>query len=322
MSHHTNSTPTVGIVILTCNAAKHLQRCVAPLVTSDLSARILIIDSSSKDRTPAIAKKMNLTVHTIPRSAFNHGATRELGRKLVGTKIVVMMTQDAYPTDKYVIQKLIDPIVKGEVSVAYAKQIPRPEATFFESFPRQFNYPDRSHIRSIQDIDQYGVYTFFCSNSCAAYLNSALDQIGGFKPVLIGEDYLAIIELLQTGHKIAYVANAAVEHSHRYSAWQEFTRYFDTGYAHRQYRNMHPVIDQTERRGLDFLKQMINQLKQENMLLIPYALWLTAIKWLGYKWGRYAYHLPYWINILFSSQKHYWRSVYYKNKKNNTGISE
>jgi rhamnosyltransferase len=302
---------TVGIVIVTFNAANHLHRCVTPILESELAPKVLIIDSSSDDETSAIAKKMNLTVHTIERDEFNHGATREIGRKLLATDIVIMMTQDAYPTDKYVIQKLIEPITSGKATIAYARQIPRPGATFFESFPRQFNYPADSHIRSIQDIDHYGVYTFFCSNSCAAYLNSALDEIGGFKSVLISEDYLAIIELLQKGHRIAYVAEAMVEHSHRYSAWQEFTRYFDTGYARMQYKGMHPVIDQPEDRGMDYLQQMIKQLQQNNIFLIPYALYLTFLKWAGYKCGRAFYHLPYWINMHLSSQKQYWQSAYY-----------
>lgn len=76
------------------------------------------------------------------------------------------------------VEKLIAPLLEQKASISYARQQPHHGANIFASFARTFNYPQESYVRSMQDMDQYGVYTFFCSNSCAAYRNVALDQVG------------------------------------------------------------------------------------------------------------------------------------------------
>ncbi len=85
--------------------------------------------------------------------------------------------------------RLVDPLVQGLSATAYARQVPHHGAGFFEAFPREYNYPPTSHVRSLKDLSKYGVYTFFCSDSCAAYTNAALDAVGGFPRVLLGEDW-------------------------------------------------------------------------------------------------------------------------------------
>ena len=118
-----------------------------------------------------------------------------------------------------------------------------PVPLFLKPFRGTLDYPEKSHIRSLQDLQQYGAYTFFCSDSCAAYSNRALEEIGGFPEVLLGEDTVVTAKLLRKGHRIAYVAEAEVFHSHAYSLLQEFQRYFDTGFARRTYQTLIEVSD-------------------------------------------------------------------------------
>src|SRR5205823_1791055 len=114
---------------------------------------------------------MGAEVLVVPRHEFNHGATRELARRALGSDIVVMITPDAKSLGPELIGNLVRPIVEGEASVAYARQVPRDGADFFEAFPRDFNYPARSELRSLADLKRLGAYTFFCSNACAAWSN-------------------------------------------------------------------------------------------------------------------------------------------------------
>jgi rhamnosyltransferase len=221
--------PSIGVVIPTFQAAKHLPYCLPPLLQSSLRPRILVIDSSSTDQTIPIAQSMGVETIIIPKNEFNHGRTREKGRLYLNTDIVVMITQDAYAASSETLERLVTPLLQKQASLTYARQLPHVGARFFEAFPRSFNYPEKSHIRSLQDIEEYGVYTFFCSNSCAAYLSCALDEIGGFPTVLFGEDTVVAAKLLHRHHKIAYVASAEVHHSHYYSLKQEFCRHFDIG---------------------------------------------------------------------------------------------
>ena len=87
-----------------------------------------------------------------------------MARKRLGTDIVVFMTQDAYPRDSDIFSPLVEPIIKGIAAVSYARQIPREGAGTFEAFPREFNYGPTPQLRRMDDVDTYGVYTFFCSN--------------------------------------------------------------------------------------------------------------------------------------------------------------
>lgn len=299
--------PTIGIAVLTYYSKKHLVNCLSPFLHSPLKPRVMVIDSSSKDGTAEEAEAMGIETIVIPQTLFNHGLTREMARKHLGTDIVVLITPDAYAVNTTVLEKLVQPLVENKASAAYARQLPHDGAGFFESFPREFNYPEEGHIRSIEDVNKYGVYTFFCSDSCAAYLNSALDEIGGFKEVLLGEDTVAAAELLKKGHKIAYAADAHVKHSHRYSLKEEFQRYFDTGIARSQYRHLIATGGKDSKRGNQFLKQMTKTLVRKRPDLLPYAFLQTMVKWCGYQVGQMSVNAPVWWKRKLSGQPYYWK---------------
>lgn len=304
---------TVGVALITHNARHHLPYCLPPLINSPLKPRILLVNSSSTDGTVDLARQFGIETLTIPRKEFNHGATRELARKHLNCDIIVMVTPDAYALDSGVLERLVHPIQNGSAAIAYARQLPHQNAPFFESFPRQFNYPERPELRSIQDVSKYGVYTFFCSDSFAAYSNNALDSIGGFKPVLTGEDTVACAELLHAGHKIAYAAEAVVRHSHNYTLLQEFKRHFDTGLARKSYGSLIAAGGKDETRGKRYVLELFTQVAKEHPHLLPYAFCQTAAKWCGYKLGKASINAPLFWKKLCSSQDFYWNSVHFTN---------
>jgi len=251
---------------------------------------------------------MGAEVLLVPRHAFNHGSTRELARRVLGTGIVVMMTPDARPLGPDLVGNLVRPIVNGEASVAYARQIPRKDANFFEAFPRHFNYADKSEMRSIEDVRRLGPRTFFCSNACAAWSNVALDSIGGFSSTLSLEDTIAVVKLLHAGHRIAYCANAVVEHSHAYTLIQEFKRQFDTGYVRAEHRQRLFAGGGDERAGANFTAEMLARLRRERPGAIPYAMANLASKYLGYRIGYHGHWLPLWLKRQMSAQDFFWQN--------------
>lgn len=298
---------TIGIAIPTLNAAHLLPKCIPPLLASPEKPRILIIDSSSKDQTVKVAEKFGIEIIVIPRDTFNHGTTRDIARKHLGTDIVIMMTPDAIAVDNQMIGKLIQPIVEEKAVASYARQIPHDHAEFFEAFPREFNYPPAGHIRNISDIERYGIYTFFCSDSCAAYLNSALEGIGGFQKVLIGEDTVAVAQLLRKGYSVSYTADAIVKHSHDYSLIQEFRHYFDTGIARRSYANLIECPTTDGQRGKQYVTAMLKKLIKEKPTLLPYAILQSIIKWAGYRIGHASMNAPLWFKRRCSGHPGYWK---------------
>jgi rhamnosyltransferase len=307
MPQNSNQTNlTIGIAVITHNAKHYLPHCLPPFLKSPLKPRVLVVNSSSQDGTVETAQKMGVETLIIPRIAFNHGSTREKARRHLQTDIVVMTTPDAYALNEHVLEKLVAPIFNGKVAVSYARQIPHENADFFERFPREFNYPSEGHIRSLDDINKFGIYTFFCSNSCAAYLNSALEEIGGFQSVLIGEDTVAAAHLLRKGHRISYTAEAIVRHSHRYTLRQEFYRSFDTGLARTQYRHLIALGGKDTTRGKQYVKEMLKGLASQKPSLIPYAIIQTLAKWTGYRLGQACIRAPVWLKKCFSGQDFYW----------------
>lgn len=76
-------TKTIGVVVLTLNAEDHLDKVLPPLVNSPLKPKVVVIDSSSHDKTQEMAHSYGVEVVIIPKSEFNHGLTREKGRKIL-----------------------------------------------------------------------------------------------------------------------------------------------------------------------------------------------------------------------------------------------
>ena len=301
----------IGIAVITYNARHLLETSLPPLLNSSIPARVLVVNSSSQDGTVELAQKLGAETLIVPRASFNHGSTREEARKYLGTDIVVMTTPDAIAVDRFVVEKLVEPLLQNKAALAYARQLPHDGADLFEAFPREFNYPAQSHIRTLKDIQEHGSYTFFFSDSFSAYQNSALDLIGGFAPVLTGEDTVALAKLLHKGLSVAYVAEAEVKHSHRYTLLQEFKRYFDTGLARKTYQDLISVAGSDDARGMQFTKALLQKITEECPTKLPYAVLQTAAKWLGYKIGAHSRSAPLWFKKRLSSQDFYWNSTAY-----------
>lgn len=306
MKKECKPSPKIGVAIITHKAKHHLARCLLPLIHSPLKPRVLVVNSSSNDGTVEMAQILGAETLVIPREKFNHGGTREEARRFLNTEIVCMLTPDAYVENEHTLEALVTPIIQGKSSIAYSRQIPHKGADFFESFPREYNYPSESHLRSIEDMHLYGVYTFFCSDSCAAYSNQALEEIGGFQSVLLGEDTVAVAKLLRKGHKIAYVAEAIVQHSHRYTLLEEFRRCFDTGLARKSYKSLLECSSCDSKRGVNYLKEMFDRLLKTSPSLLPYATAHIFAKWAGYQVGNMSVNAPLWLKKRLSTQDYYW----------------
>jgi rhamnosyltransferase len=282
-----------------------LRRVIGPLIDSPVRPRVLVLDSSSSDGTIEQASALGAETIVIPLHEFDHGATRERARHELATEIVVMVSQDAYPRPE-ALERLIAPIVNGEAALAYGRQLPRLGAGPIESFTREFNYPEESHTRDLRDAPRFGNYLVFCSNAFAAYRNTALDEIGGFTPTLSHEDAIAAARLLCAGHRIAYAADALVEHSHRSTLASEFRRSFDAGYAREQHRATLAIAAAETERGRIYATKLLAALASRDPSLVPYGVAHLASKWLGYFLGTRSLNAPSGWNRALSGHASYW----------------
>ncbi|OYD25676.1 glycosyltransferase family 2 protein [Oceanimonas baumannii] len=271
---------------------------------------LLFVDSCSGDGTVQLLAEFGLgRVLTVDSSQFDHGGTRAWAAQQVKAEVLVFMTQDALPISAEAIEQLTAVFAKPAVAAAYGRQLPYAGCHVFGHHLRLFNYGEQSYLRSAEDTGRYGIKTAFLSNSFAAYRRSALAEIGWFKDGLIlGEDSYAGGKLLLAGHKLAYVAEARVYHSHSYTVWQEFKRYFDIGVFHAMEPWLLERFGSPEGEGYRYIVSEFNFLcGQKAFHLLPVFLVRNAMKWLGYRLGRRYRALPScWVNKL-SMHRRWWQ---------------
>lgn len=249
----------------------------------------------------------NIIVKHLSKKEFDHGKTRNRGVKFSNTDYFIMMTQDALPTDEYLIERLLKPLQDGEAAVAYARQLAEEHSGPVEQFTRNFNYPDRSVIKTKDDLETLGIKTFFCSNVCAAYNRRIFDELGGFvKHTIFNEDMIYAAKAIEQGYGVAYVAQAQVWHSHCYTNREQFHRNFDLGVSQADHAEVFAAYP-SESEGIRLLRQTIAYLKAQNLKRqIPHVICQSGFKYAGYLLGRHYRSIPRKLVIVMSSNKEYW----------------
>ena len=278
----------VTVIIPTFNAENYLPVLLNNLSMQTLNFELIIIDSSSTDKTIHIAKKYTDKIIIIPKHSFDHGGTRTQAIKASSGDFIIFLTQDALPTQVDTLEKIISIFTNKRVGAAYGRQIAYDSTNIFGKHLRSFNYPDISYIRKIEDKDRYGMKTIFLSDSFSAYRKSAIQEVNYFKKGLIfGEDAHISAKLLSKEWHIAYTANTSVYHSHSYTLCQEFKRYFDMGVFHTMEQWILDTFGNVEGEGMRYIKSEFFYLLQHKAYLrIPEFFMRNGLKYFGYKLGR------------------------------------
>lgn len=300
---------TFSLIIPTLNAQEYLPELMVAIHKQSLSpCEIIIIDSSSTDKTRDIANKEGANVEIISPNSFDHGGTRTHASLMAQGEILLFLTQDALPADPYAFEHILEGFINAQIGAVYGRQLPHPDANLFGAHLRQFNYSEQSYVRTYEDKQAYGLKTAFLSNSFCAYRTSTLQQIGYFKNNLIlGEDMVAGALLLKSGYSLAYQSDAKVYHSHNYTIWQEFQRYFDIGVLHRNEAWLLEEFGKPEGEGLKYvLSEFRYLISHKKSYLIFYSILRNAAKYIGYKFGKIHTLLPIDTVKYMSMHKRWW----------------
>ncbi len=297
----------VSVVIPTLNGERYLPRLFSSLRSQTVDTEIVVIDSSSSDSTPEIARRWADRFLQIPREEFNHGLTRNLGLKVASSEIVVFMSQDALPEREDTLETLIRPIVEGRVVLSYARHIPPPGTPPPEVFFRLFSYPERSEIKDRSMLPEQGLKVFTNSNVCAAYLKEKLLEVGGFPRVILSEDLYVAAKLILAGYRTMYNAEARVIHAHTFTPWGIFRRYFSIGvfYAENRWLRKYGGRGDT----LRFFREEILYLAENYPLWVPYAVVENFARFMGLILGYNYRLLPRFLWPLLSGYRYYWRNL-------------
>ena len=255
-----------------------------------------------------LIKLDRVTVTTLPKRVYDHGGTRNKAVEMSDAEFILFMTQDAVPKDEFLIEKLLAAFDKQNVVSAYARQIAGDDAGETEHFTRTFIYPEKTLVKSKEDLPVLGIKTYLCSNACAMYRRSVYNELGGFpRHTIFNEDSIYAASVIGAGYRIAYVAEATVIHSHRYTYVQEFRRNFDNAVSHRQY---HRIFDEvpSESEGIRLVKTAVKHFYETGKwYMIPDLIVRSGFKYMGYFLGKHYRMLPKSIVVNLSMNRAYWK---------------
>ncbi|MFT4062947.1 MAG: glycosyltransferase [Edaphocola sp.] len=220
--------PLVSVIIPTKNSAHWLPDFLAAYKGQTIASQIefVFIDSGSTDRTLDILRAevgCAINLINIPPNKFNHGLTRNLGVQKANGQYVLLTVQDAMPTDRHLLEKLLTVINSSEapqIVAACGRQIVPHDADKNpvewsmgngQAEAETYRFPHPSEFDRLTPQQQIRACKW--DNVCALYRKEILVSIP-FREVMFAEDALWAKDALLNGHKIAYAAQANVYHYH------------------------------------------------------------------------------------------------------------
>ena len=225
----------VSIVLPTRNGAATLPAVLDAIARQrvDFPFETVAVDSSSTDRTPDLLRRRVDRLITISADAFDHGLTRNLGIEQATGDLVVLLVQDAVPASDSWLAALTAPLIADDrVAGAYARQVPHSDASALTRYylsrwvassdaVRTTEIAGRAELEALHPMTQVELCAF--DNVCSCIRRSIWKE-HPFHQTPIGEDIEWAREVLLAGYRLAYVAAAAVIHSHDRPARYELLR--------------------------------------------------------------------------------------------------
>lgn len=248
-----------------------------------------------------------IAVWYTPKEEYDRAGIRDARMRMLESDIVIFMVQTAIPQNRYLIERLTEPFKDEQTAIVYGRHMTDDACSPVECCVRQFNYPPKGMKKSMEDMHQLGIRTFFNSNVCAAYRRTAYLETEGFgQRMIAGEDMLAARRLLEKGWKVVYAPEAEVIYYHNDNLRQLWQRNFDIGVAHAEHPEM---IENTKpgHEGMRLVRVTSALLKQNHMEeYLGDVLIRSIVRYCAYHLGKNYEHLPEGIIRKCSLNKGYW----------------
>lgn len=250
---------------------------VFPLTISD--------DKEEDEKIKGFFKEHNIIYFEVTKEEFSHSLTRERAiKEFCKSDVVVLCSQDVIFFEEHALARLSEAI-NDEVVYTYGKQICTKKT--IERYIREKNYPKESQIISSDDIERLQLMAFFASDAFSALNRNVFIKINGYQGynVMMAEDMLYSKFVLDAGYKKAYVAEAQVEHSHKFTLKQLYNRYYETGKFHKEVNLFNQY--KAEDSGFKLAMYVLGQaLKHFNIPVLFRWLPDMAARYLGMRKGK------------------------------------
>jgi rhamnosyltransferase len=279
---------------------------------------ILLMNTEEQYMTPLLeqvdfgAKYPNVRIVHLRKEEFDHGGTRRRAVELLRSPIFIMMTQDAMPADRHLLEHLTEALTKEhnpKVAVVCGRQLAGKDSSILEHFSRKFNYPEESMVKTAENLPKLGIRTYFCSDVCAAYIREIYEQLGGFVPrTLFNEDMIYAAKAIEAGYGVGYEASARVIHSHNYTNMQQLHRNFDLGVSQAEHPEVFGAV-RSESEGKKLVKEATRYLVQSGRVWkLPHFYLQCAFKYAGYLLGKNYRKLPKGLVLRLTTNPGYFKN--------------
>lgn len=228
----------ISIICPIYNGQKYIENLNSSILkqklNTDFILEILYVVTKSIDESENILKKLNCNYTLIEPKDFSHSRTREMMAEKATGDIIVFISQDIKMKNDLWLKNLITPIINGECEASFSRQIC--ENNSIEKYTREKNYPEVSRIVSKEDIEKYGLLTFFYSDASSAVRTKIYRELNAYdgKDMPTNEDMYFAHKLIHVGYRIKYCADSEIYHSHEFTFRQLYNRYYDTGIFFKQ----------------------------------------------------------------------------------------
>jgi glycosyltransferase involved in cell wall biosynthesis len=225
----------IPVIIPTLNAGPGLADVLRAIRAQEgpYEAEVIAIDSGSIDGTLDCLRRQGARVLNLERKTFNHGRTRNEALKHAESEFAVLLVQDAAPASMNWLAALVDPLRRdGSIAGTFARQRPAPGASRVTAYylehwvaaqsePRIVGPLTPSTYAQLSPSERHAVCAFDNVCSCVRLSVWADHQ---FPVTPIAEDLEWARDVLLAGHRLAYVPEAVVEHSHERPVTYELQR--------------------------------------------------------------------------------------------------
>ncbi len=231
---------SASVLIPTWQGAEFLERVLDRLAAQEPGVpwELFVIDSGSTDGTLAILERRRagfpvpLRVRGIDPVEFDHGDTRNQLAAWSSGDLLVFLTQDAIPARADWLATLVAAFADPKLGAATCRNVPRPDAApatvllcrddpGYATEGRRVRLPPPDEYAGMDPHERRLLYNF---NDVASAIRRELWRRHPFPRTQFGEDVLMARALLEAGYEVAYLADAAVEHSHDFGPEETYRR--------------------------------------------------------------------------------------------------